>query len=247
MSVSIPVNLDSMTSSLPLDRRRASIMARLPATSMSFVGWGDLDGTSSSQRPISPSRAASQLDQDGLPSPSTPSNIKRPAAPLSSLSSSSTNLANPSSSSVSSAPATRYGPEAHLELTDLDLLVTGLDISPAAANAGSSYEDLWTISSIIGLAQAGPTSEMKASAIENLPVARIEVERRRKTKDGRTKLKLSLMGVVVDRCVVCLFQFKKLELGVLLPCRHSFHPKCVHPWLRQNMTCPSCRTSIIQT
>ncbi|KAF9517452.1 hypothetical protein BS47DRAFT_1290909 [Hydnum rufescens UP504] len=88
---------------------------------------------------------------------------------------------------------------------------------------------------------------MKASAIENLPVARIEVERRRKTKDGRTKLKLSLMGVVVDRCVVCLFQFKKLELGVLLPCRHSFHPKCVHPWLRQNMTCPSCRTSIIQT
>ncbi|KAF9517453.1 hypothetical protein BS47DRAFT_497782 [Hydnum rufescens UP504] len=108
MSVSIPVNLDSMTSSLPLDRRRASIMARLPATSMSFVGWGDLDGTSSSQRPISPSRAASQLDQDGLPSPSTPSNIKRPAAPLSSLSSSSTNLANPSSSSVSSAPATRY-------------------------------------------------------------------------------------------------------------------------------------------
>ena len=52
-------------------------------------------------------------------------------------------------------------------------------------------------------------------------VAPIEVQRRRKLKDGRVKLKLCLTGVSVNSCGICLMQFKEKEMGALTPkCRH---------------------------
>ena len=58
--------------------------------------------------------------------------------------------------------------------------------------------------------------------ITDIPlVAPIEVQRRRKLKDGRVKLKLRLMGVSVNNCGICLMQFKEKEMGALTPkCRH---------------------------
>ena len=50
----------------------------------------------------------------------------------------------------------------------------------------------------------------------------IVVDRRRVTKDGRVKLKLSLLGVMVDRCGICLSQFKEKERGILGECRHVY-------------------------
>jgi hypothetical protein len=51
---------------------------------------------------------------------------------------------------------------------------------------------------------------------------RIDVERRRVTKDGRVKLKMSLLGVAVDRCGICLSQFKGGEWAALGErCRHA--------------------------
>lgn len=51
---------------------------------------------------------------------------------------------------------------------------------------------------------------------------RIEIERRRVLKDGRVKLKLSLLGAAVDKCGICLSQFKEGELAVLgVGCRHA--------------------------
>lgn len=48
----------------------------------------------------------------------------------------------------------------------------------------------------------------------DLNVGLIEIQRRRVMKDGRVKLKLSLMGVGVDKCGICLTQFKVcLELA----------------------------------
>jgi hypothetical protein len=53
-------------------------------------------------------------------------------------------------------------------------------------------------------------------------VGRIEVERRRVLKDGRVKVKLSLLGIGVDKCGVCLSQFRDRELAALGPkCQHS--------------------------
>jgi hypothetical protein len=53
-------------------------------------------------------------------------------------------------------------------------------------------------------------------------VAPIEVQRRRKLKDGRVKLKLRLIGTPVNNCGICLMQFKEKEIGALTP-------KCQHP------------------
>ncbi|KAH9918853.1 uncharacterized protein B0H18DRAFT_882459, partial [Fomitopsis serialis] len=54
------------------------------------------------------------------------------------------------------------------------------------------------------------------------PLASVrEVERRRITKDEREKLKLTLLGVVVDECGICLSQFRDEELEVLATlCQH---------------------------
>ncbi|KAF8609763.1 hypothetical protein BDV93DRAFT_431923 [Ceratobasidium sp. AG-I] len=74
----------------------------------------------------------------------------------------------------------------------------------------------------------------------------IEIQRRRVMKDGRVKLKLSLMGVSVDKCGVCLTQFKNNENAVLLTCLHSFHTNCIMSWfVRQDVpACPHCRTPV---
>ena len=109
-------------------------------------------------------------------------------------------------------------PQQSFEYTDLDLLVARLD-SPAAAQ-NTSYEDLLAITDFVGPA-IPPSSAANLQVVENLPVAPVQVERRRITKDGRKKLKLSLMGIVVDRCGVCMSQFKQHDSGVLLPCHHS--------------------------
>ena len=46
---------------------------------------------------------------------------------------------------------------------------------------------------------------------------KVEVMRRRVLKDGRVKLKMSLLGVPVDRCGACLSQFRRDERGALAP------------------------------
>ena len=222
-STSVLVNLRSTSRSFSPDRHRASSIPHPPAASTFLMDPMEPCGTSSPQIYSFSQSTGSQLNQGALPSPSTHSHIQHTAAasPSSHESLPPTNLPNSPSSPVSLVQATTSRPQMYSELTDLDLLVARLDSSSAAANSGLSYDDLLTISSIIGPAQSGPTSEANTSLIEDLPVAHVEVERRRKTKDGRTKLKLSLMGIVVDRCGVCLSQFKKQELGVLLPCHHS--------------------------
>ncbi|KAG1847663.1 hypothetical protein DFJ58DRAFT_663155, partial [Suillus subalutaceus] len=73
-------------------------------------------------------------------------------------------------------------------------------------------------------------------------VGLVELERRRVTSDGRVKLKLSLLGVNVQKCTICLSRFKNGDHGVLgAKCRHAFHKRCLIPWLARNQTCPLCR------
>ena len=53
-------------------------------------------------------------------------------------------------------------------------------------------------------------------------VGRIEIARRRVTKEGRVKLKLVLLGTAVDRCGICLSQFREKQVAGLLPlCQHA--------------------------
>ncbi|KAI0777817.1 hypothetical protein BD413DRAFT_467515 [Trametes elegans] len=76
-------------------------------------------------------------------------------------------------------------------------------------------------------------------------IGAVEVQRRRVLKDGRVKLKLSLLGVAVDRCGICLSQFRRAERGALTPvCRHSFHEACLSRWLHAAGVCPICRMAL---
>ncbi|KAF6989361.1 hypothetical protein CFC21_076635 [Triticum aestivum] len=44
-------------------------------------------------------------------------------------------------------------------------------------------------------------------------------------------------------CAVCLAEYADGdELRRLPGCRHSFHRRCVHDWLRRRPSCPLCRT-----
>ncbi|KII87699.1 hypothetical protein PLICRDRAFT_112317, partial [Plicaturopsis crispa FD-325 SS-3] len=79
-------------------------------------------------------------------------------------------------------------------------------------------------------------------------LGKIEIERRRVTKDGRVKLKLSLLGVGVDKCGICLSQFKEGEwAGLGASCQHAFHEHCLRTWLARSRTCPMCRTPLETT
>ncbi|KAJ7108644.1 hypothetical protein C8R44DRAFT_636304 [Mycena epipterygia] len=82
-------------------------------------------------------------------------------------------------------------------------------------------------------------SAVKTSA---LSTGHIEVQRRRTTKDGRVKLKLALLGIAVDRCGICMTQFKKAERARLSEgCKHAFHDRCLARWVVRSRTCPLCR------
>ncbi|XP_050779992.1 E3 ubiquitin-protein ligase ZNRF3 isoform X3 [Gopherus flavomarginatus] len=47
-------------------------------------------------------------------------------------------------------------------------------------------------------------------------------------------------------CAICLEKYIDGEELRVIPCTHSFHKKCVDPWLLQHHTCPHCRHNIIE-
>jgi len=84
-----------------------------------------------------------------------------------------------------------------------------------------SLQTLLLVQEFVGPAAQNPntiTSPRSPSAL----LGKIEVKRRRVLKDGRVKLKLSLLEAVVDKCGICLSQFKESELAALgVACQHA--------------------------
>lgn len=90
----------------------------------------------------------------------------------------------------------------------------------------------------------GPAKSPAApsEALSTLLPAPITVESRRTTKEGKVKLKLSLLGVRVTKCPICLAQFREGEIGVLLPvCGHLGHEECARRWFKEDGRCFVCR------
>ena len=42
-------------------------------------------------------------------------------------------------------------------------------------------------------------------------------------------------------CSVCKEEYESLQNIVNLPCKHTFHEECIHPWLKERNSCPTCR------
>ncbi|KAI0247983.1 hypothetical protein BJV78DRAFT_1240809 [Lactifluus subvellereus] len=81
-------------------------------------------------------------------------------------------------------------------------------------------------------------------SVNGAQLGRIEVVRRRITRNGRVKLKMVLLGATVDRCAICTTQFKDHESAAVgTRCQHAFHERCASSWFaRGNRTCPRCLT-----
>ncbi|KAG6841275.1 hypothetical protein C0991_000253 [Blastosporella zonata] len=153
------------------------------------------------------------------------------------------------------------------QITDLDVLISR--ISDEEQQDGSDYDALLLLSEFIGPATpprvvsqpasvppdtpprptqhnvASPVTSVRSppTSFVNIPrLGNVRVERRRTTKDGRVKLKLGLFDAAVDKCGICLTQFRSGDAGQLgSACRHAFHEKCLGRWLIRSKTCPMCR------
>jgi cbb3-type cytochrome oxidase subunit 3 len=53
-------------------------------------------------------------------------------------------------------------------------------------------------------------------------------------------------GVDTAECAVCLEAYEAGDRCRRLPrCEHSFHAKCVDPWLKKSRFCPVCRADVV--
>ncbi|KAF5310561.1 hypothetical protein D9619_007868 [Psilocybe cf. subviscida] len=140
-------------------------------------------------------------------------------------------------------PPQQQGAEVFSELTDLDLLLAR--VAERAARDGSDYETLLMVSELIGPATPPRRRSPSPSAPGQVPgpasasasinpnsngniclIGRIEFARRRQTGDGRIKVKIKLFDVSVDKCAVCLSQFRDHEMAVMTSvCQHAFHER----------------------
>lgn len=187
------------------------------------------------QRSDPPSRSSIPAPSSVLSSEAGPSHTSA-APPASATVISDSPRASPSSTPQPSEaprpspPQPRRDPS--LGLTDFDLLVAQLEAS------GSHFEQLSAIGEFLGPAK--PTAAT-AAQLASLSVGVIECDSRRVTREGKIKQKLSCVGVRVDKCAICLAQFKEAQRAVILPCSHIFHEDCTVKLLRRVDRCPTCR------
>jgi hypothetical protein len=49
---------------------------------------------------------------------------------------------------------------------------------------------------------------------------------------------------VGKQCPICLVNIRSNQKVIFLECTHFFHGKCIVTWLKENNTCPICKTEI---
>ncbi|KAI0696848.1 hypothetical protein BC835DRAFT_1340966 [Cytidiella melzeri] len=214
-----PSFTDSPAEDSPQDTvyTRRSPILRSPASASTLASTNDPPST-----PTTPTRHYLGRPLPQLPGPSIP--FERPGH---------TPLVRPGFLPEHETP----GQYSHM--TELDLLAARVIDEDSNSRR---YEDLLRIAEIAG--PAVPLGE-GAEPLPLPPSGRVKLERRRVTKDGRVKLKLTLMDAVVDKCNICLSQFKDAEIACLATnCPHAFHEYCLKRWLAKSRSCPLCRAAV---
>lgn len=133
------------------------------------------------------------------------------------------------------------------EITDLDFAVAHLD------DPEMRYEWASLISDYLGPARE--QTYLSLQELQHISVGRVELVSRRVTSAGRVRVRMSVAGIRVERCSVCLEQFKGGQQACILPCLHmcvynvspiSFHDRCTIDFLRHSRLCPICRKDVTQ-
>lgn len=195
-----------------------------PAGRSSTLREGSTD--SNSFRPGQDSSAPSST----MPPPQPASNISAPA---------NTEGDDASSPSPSRSPPRR---QPSLGITDLDVLASRLDLE------GSHFDELAALQEFLGPAEASRGGILTPHEMASLPVGPVYLESRRVTREGKTKSKLACLGLRVERCAVCMSQFKEGQMAVVLQCLHVFHEEpCARTWFRtRSRACPTCRIEAVE-
>jgi E3 ubiquitin-protein ligase BIG BROTHER-like protein len=89
-----------------------------------------------------------------------------------------------------------------------------------------SYEELLALGEVVGTESRG----LSADTIASLPSINYKAE---SSQNGSN-----------DSCVICRLDFEDGEALTLLSCKHSYHPECIHNWLKINKVCPVCSTEV---
>ncbi|KAJ8559867.1 hypothetical protein K7X08_003925 [Anisodus acutangulus] len=58
------------------------------------------------------------------------------------------------------------------------------------------------------------------------------------------KFRLKAVPTDCSECPICLEEFRMGNEVRGLPCAHYFHVECIDEWLRLNVKCPRCRSSV---
>jgi len=139
------------------------------------------------------------------------------------------------------------------DVPDINGLVSSL--GDQGMSDGSNYDALLLIADLLGPATPPPPpptiplpdndTDVGSLGVDPSPlylVGKVELVRKRVTRDGRVKLKMSLLDVAVEKCAICMTQFKDGDEGILgATCHHAFHETCLEDWLDRSQTCPLCR------
>jgi hypothetical protein len=71
-------------------------------------------------------------------------------------------------------------------------------------------------------------------------------------KSCRTKNRVTIKKVdsddednLLNECSICLENYKKDDMIIILACTHNFHESCLKEWSQNNNSCPHCRENII--
>ena len=51
----------------------------------------------------------------------------------------------------------------------------------------------------------------------------------------------STAPTATGECIICI---EETDKGIVLPCGHVYHEKCIRVWMNKNKTCPICRVVI---
>lgn len=69
-------------------------------------------------------------------------------------------------------------------------------------------------------------------------------ERVERAIQGLHKFSLLRVSENWTQCPICLDDFETGNEVRSLPCTHTFHVACIDAWLRLNVKCPHCRSSV---
>jgi hypothetical protein len=122
------------------------------------------------------------------------------------------------------------------DITDVDLYASRV------LGGANEYEGLNHIIDFLGPAKAPGATPDELATLVPAPVV---VDSRRVNAAGKVKIKLSVLGVRVTNCPVCLAQYRGDDAAVLLPCGHITHESCARRWFKESDACMVCRKKLI--